>query len=62
MVQLWLGDMLIEEHVAPAAQAERYADVIRLRIQGLPNRHIGCERASVMDLAYPRGSRYDPRD
>lgn len=58
-VQLWLGNMLIEEHIAPAALAARYADVIRLRIHGLPNRHLRCERVSVMDLTYPRDCTYD---
>lgn len=46
-VQLWLGEHLIEEHVAPAALAEQYANVIRLRIRGLPGRRVHCEPASV---------------
>jgi hypothetical protein len=42
-VQLWLGNHLIEEHIAPTPLAEQYANVIRLRIHGLPNRHLKCE-------------------
>ncbi|NEA30635.1 hypothetical protein [Streptomyces sp. SID13031] len=61
-VQLWLGDMLIEEHVAPTELAQRYADVIRLRIKGLPGRELRCERLSENELAYPPQRPYDPRD
>ncbi|MGZ0149189.1 hypothetical protein ACXJJ3_19125 [Kribbella sp. WER1] len=43
-VQLWLGEYLIEEHIAPAALAEQYAQVISLRIHGLPGRHLRCQR------------------
>jgi hypothetical protein len=50
-VQLWLGDMLIEEHIAPSALADRYAEVIQLRIRGLPNRRLRRERVSVLDSA-----------
>jgi hypothetical protein len=39
-VQLWLGEYLIEEHIAPTALAEQYAHVINLRIHGLPGRHL----------------------
>ncbi|WP_427885798.1 hypothetical protein ACQHIV_25520 [Kribbella sp. GL6] len=42
-VQLWLGDHLIEEHVAPAALAAQYANVIQLRIRGLRGRRLRCE-------------------
>jgi hypothetical protein len=42
-IQLWLGDDLIEEHVAPAPLAEQYANVIRLRIHGVPGRRLHCE-------------------
>lgn len=55
-VQLWLGDHLVEEHIAPAALAEQYANVIRLRIQGLPGRRVHCERVS--DTSWPT----QPRD
>ncbi len=41
-VQLWLADELIEEHIAPAALAEQYANVIRLRIHGLAGRRLHC--------------------
>jgi hypothetical protein len=41
-VQLWLGEHLIEEHSAPAELAEQYANVIRLRIHGLPNQRLVC--------------------
>ncbi|MFI6827889.1 hypothetical protein ACIBG5_12360 [Kribbella sp. NPDC050241] len=41
-VQLWLGDHLIEEHVAPAELAQEYANVIQLRITGLPGRRLRC--------------------
>lgn len=50
-VQLWLGDHLIDEHIAPAALAEQYANVIRLRIRGLPGRRLHCERVSEHELA-----------
>jgi hypothetical protein len=56
-VQLWLGSELIEEHVAPTALAEQYANVIRLRIQGLPDRHLRCERVTelqALDTTPPR--------
>jgi hypothetical protein len=45
-VQLWLGDHLIEEHVAPPALAEQYANVIRLRISNVPGRRLRCEPVS----------------
>lgn len=41
-VQLWLGDQLIEEHIAPAELAQEYANVIQLRIAGLPGRRLQC--------------------
>jgi hypothetical protein len=61
-VQLWLGDHLVEEHIAPAALAEQYANVIRLRIKGLPGRRMHCEQVSEHELAYPVSRPYDPRD
>lgn len=42
-VQIWLGEHLIEEHIAPTALAEQYANVIRLRIRALPGRRLRCE-------------------
>jgi hypothetical protein len=45
-VQLWLGDQLIEEHIAPPDLAEQYANVIRLRIRNLPGRRLRCEPVS----------------
>jgi hypothetical protein len=57
-----MGEHLIEEHLAPAALAEQYANVIRLRIQGLPERRLHCERLSAHELAYPASRPYDPRD
>lgn len=61
-VQLWLGDRLVEEHVAPTKLAQMYADVIRLRIAGLSDRRLKCEPVSLNELAYPEGRPYDPRD
>lgn len=61
-VQLWLDDHLIEEHIAPAALAEQYANVIRLRIRDLPGRRLHCERVTEHELAYPASRPYDPRD
>jgi len=61
-VQLWLGNDLIEEHVAPTPLAEQYANVIRLRIRGLPDRHLRCEPVGEYEAAYPRDRPYDPRD
>jgi hypothetical protein len=61
-VQLWLGTHLIEEHVAPPELAQRYADVICLRIAGLPDRRLRCEPMTVNELAYPGIRPYDPRD
>lgn len=50
-VQLWLGDHLIEEHIAPTSLAAQYANVIRLRIRGLPGRRLNCERVTQDELA-----------
>jgi hypothetical protein len=61
-VQLWLGKHLIEEHLAPTELAQAYADVIRLRIAGLPDRRLRCEQMTVNELAYPGNRPYDPRD
>ena len=61
-VQLWLDDHMIEEHVAPTPLAQVYADVIKLRIAGLPGRRLKCEPAGVNELAYPAGTVHDPRD
>jgi len=52
-VQLWLGDQLIEEHVAPAQLADQHANVIRMRIKGLPGRELRCSRVSPHELAQP---------
>ncbi|GAA3559891.1 hypothetical protein GCM10022235_30240 [Kribbella ginsengisoli] len=41
-VQLWLGDHLVEEHIAPAELAQEFANVIQLRIAGLPGRRLRC--------------------
>jgi len=51
-VQLWLGDRLIEEHLAPTELAQRYADVIRLRIKGLAGRELRCERIDEVELTH----------
>lgn len=64
-IQLWLGDHLIEEHIAPAAPAalaEQYANVIRLRIRGLLGRRLHCERVTECELAYPASRPSDPGD
>lgn len=53
-VQLWLGDQLIEEHVAPPELAEQYANVIRLRIRNLPGRRLRCEPVSDPAFATPQ--------
>jgi hypothetical protein len=58
-VQLWLGEYLIEEHIAPAALAEQYAHVINLRIHGLPGRYLRCQR--IADAANPRAGRRGTR-
>jgi hypothetical protein len=47
-----MGELLIEEHTGPAALAEQYANVIRLRIKGLPNRHLKCELVDPIEVAY----------
>jgi hypothetical protein len=52
-VQLWLDDRLIEEHIAPTELAQQYADVIKLRIEGLSGRRLHCERISEHELTYP---------
>lgn len=54
-VQLWLDKHLVEEHIAPAALAEQYANVIRLRIRGLPGRRLHCEPVD-MDSSFLRRS------
>ncbi|WP_133799441.1 hypothetical protein [Kribbella caucasensis] len=41
-IQLWLGDHLIEEHIAPTELAQEYANVIQLRIAGLPGHRLRC--------------------
>jgi hypothetical protein len=61
-VQLWLGEHLLEEHIAPTALAQCYADVIRLRITGLADRRLRCKPLGVNDAAYPADRPYDPRD
>lgn len=53
-VQLWLGDQLIEEHVAPPELAEQYAKVIRLRIHNLSGRLLRCELVSEPECVDPR--------
>ncbi|MER7247011.1 hypothetical protein [Kribbella sp. NPDC000426] len=58
-VQLWLGDYLIEEHVAPTALAEQYALVITLRIRGLPGRHLRCQRIAYAATQKPAGAGRD---
>ncbi|MEV0290391.1 hypothetical protein AB0H36_40210 [Kribbella sp. NPDC050820] len=58
-VQLWLGDHLIEEHIAPTALAEQYAHVITLRIRGLPGRHLQCQR--IADAATHQAGRRGTR-
>jgi hypothetical protein len=45
-VQLWLDNHLIEEHIAPTELAQEYANVIRLRIAGLPARRLRCVPAT----------------
>ena len=61
-VQLWLGQHLLEEHIAPTALAQAYADVIRLRITGLAHRRLRCEPLDVHEAAYLADRPYDPRD
>jgi hypothetical protein len=58
-VQLWLGDYLIEEHVAPTALAEQYAHVTTLRIRGLPGRHLRCQRIADAATHKPAGAGRD---
>ncbi|HEY3562656.1 MAG TPA: hypothetical protein VGL05_34555 [Kribbella sp.] len=55
-VQLWLDMHLIEEHIAPAALAEQYANVIRLRIRGQPGRRLHCEPVKVDSTRQHRSS------
>lgn len=61
-VQLWLGEHLIEEHIAPSELAQVYADVIRIRIAGLSDRRLKCAPVNINELAYPDDRPYDPRD
>jgi hypothetical protein len=61
-VQRWLGEHLIEEHIAPPELAQVYADAIRLRIAGLSDHRLRCVPASINELAYPDTRPYDPRD
>lgn len=56
-VQLWLGDHLVEEHIAPAELAQEFVNVIQLRIAGLPGRHLRCAPAG--DCAAPSQYRRD---
>lgn len=58
-VQLWLGEYLVEEHIAPTALAEQYAHVIALRIHGLPGRHLRCQR--ITDAASQKPGRRGTR-
>lgn len=58
-VQLWLGEHLIEEHIAPTALAEQYAHVIALRIHGLPGRHLRCQRITGAATQKPAGAGRD---
>lgn len=59
-VQLWLGDMLIEEHIAPIELAQRYVDVIRLRINGLPARELRCVRLAECEPVHPEPTMPEP--
>ncbi|MDX2969485.1 hypothetical protein PWY87_09095 [Kribbella solani] len=43
-VQLWLGDHLIEQHVAPPLAVEQRVRDLRLRVGVLPGREIRCAR------------------
>jgi hypothetical protein len=61
-VQLWLGENLVEEHVAPSELAEQYAQVIRIRIAGLKDRRLKIVPVSIHELTYPADRPYDPRD
>jgi hypothetical protein len=58
-VQLWLGEHLIEEHIAPAALAEQYAHGINLRILGLLGRHLRCQRIADAASHKPAGAGRD---
>lgn len=58
-VQLWLGEHLIEEHIAPAALAEQYTHVITLRTHGLPSRHLRCQRITDAANQKPAGAGRD---
>jgi hypothetical protein len=58
-VQLWLGEYLIEEHIAPTALAAQYAHVINLRIHGLPARHLRCQRIADAVIQKPAGAGRD---
>jgi hypothetical protein len=58
-VQLWLGDHLIEEHIALTALAEQYAHVMNLRIHGLPGRHLRCQRITAAAPQKPAGAGRD---
>ena len=55
-VQLWLGEYLVEEHIAPTALAEQYAHVITLRIHGPPDRHLRCQRITAAAAQKPAGA------
>lgn len=59
-VQLWLGDHLIEEYVAPAELAQEYANVIQLRITGLPGRRLRCIPAEPPIALSPSPNWRDP--
>ena len=59
-VQLWLDEHMIEEPTLPLAQV--YADVIKLRIAGLPGRRLKGEPVGVNELAYPAGGVDGPGD
>ena len=61
-VQLWLGEHLIEEHIAPSELAQVYADVIRIRIAGLSDRRLKCVPVNINELVYADDRPYDPRD
>ncbi|MGZ0153664.1 hypothetical protein ACXJJ3_41805 [Kribbella sp. WER1] len=58
-VQLWLGEYLIEEHIAPTALAEQWAHVITLRIHGLPGRYLRCQRITDVAAQKPAGAGRD---
>lgn len=59
LVRVIRDSFVIESRTAPAALAEQYANVMKLRY---PNDHVRCDIVPEMDAAHPEPPSFDQRD